>query len=83
LGSVTFGMTTTLRAEGASFLMLVSPPGWYWYGPAPPSCFQGSLSAALATVRSEDALVGERAEKCEQRYLVGRMITPQPDVFHG
>jgi hypothetical protein len=30
LGRVTFGMTTTLRAEGASFLMLVSPPGWYW-----------------------------------------------------
>jgi hypothetical protein len=27
LGSVTFGMTTTFNAEGASFLTLVSPPG--------------------------------------------------------
>lgn len=83
MGSVTFGMTTTFSAEGASFLMLVSPPGWYWYGPEPPSCFQGSLSVALATVRSEEALVGERAEKCEHRYSVGCVVTPRPDVFHG
>jgi hypothetical protein len=61
LGSVTLGMTTTFRADGASFLTLVSPPGWYWYGPAPPSCFQGSLPSALETARSEEALVGERA----------------------
>jgi hypothetical protein len=61
LGSVTLGMTTTFRAEGASFLTLVSPPGWYWYGPEPPSCFQGSLPSALATARSDEALVGERA----------------------
>jgi len=54
-------MTTTFKAEGASFLTLVSPPGWYWYGPAPPSCFQGSLSVALETDRSDEALVGERA----------------------
>jgi hypothetical protein len=27
LGRVTLGITTTLSAEGASFLMLVSPPG--------------------------------------------------------
>lgn len=40
--------------------MLVSPPGWYWYGPEPPS-FHGSLSVAFATVRSDEALVGERA----------------------
>lgn len=61
LGSVTFGITTTFKADGASFLTLVSPPGWYWYGPAPPSCFHGSLSVAFATVRSDEALVGERA----------------------
>lgn len=65
LGRVTLGMTTTLSAEGASFLTLVSPPGWYWYGPTPPSCFQGSLPAALATARSEEALVGERACNCQ------------------
>jgi hypothetical protein len=56
-------MTTTLSAEGASFLTLVSPPGWYWYGPEPPLSFQGSLPEALATARSDEALVGERAEK--------------------
>jgi len=55
------GTMTTFRAEGASFLMLVSPPGWYWYGPSPPDCFHGSLCSALATARSEEALVGERA----------------------
>jgi hypothetical protein len=61
LGSVTLGITTTFNAEGASFLTLVSPPGWYWYGPDPPSSFQGSLCGALETERSEEALVGERA----------------------
>jgi hypothetical protein len=70
LGSVTLGMTTVFRADGASFLTLVSPPGWYWYGPAPPSCFQGSLPSALETARSDEALVGERAGK---RLVQGRI----------
>lgn len=53
---------TTFSAEGASFLgALVSPPGWYWYLPSPPPSFQGSLSSALETVRSDEALVGDRA----------------------
>lgn len=62
-GSVTLGMTTTFNADGASFLTLVSPPGWYWYGPDPPASFHGSLPSALATARSDEALVGERAER--------------------
>ncbi|KAJ8110707.1 hypothetical protein OPT61_g6511 [Boeremia exigua] len=64
LGSVTLGITTTLRAEGASFFTLVSPPGWYWYGLEPPD-FQGSLCSALETARSEEALVGERAARVQ------------------
>lgn len=65
-GRVTFGMMTTFNAEGASFLgALGSPPGWYWYFPEPPPSFQGSLSAACATVRSEEELVGDRAVRCE------------------
>lgn len=64
LGRVTLGITTTLRAEGASFFTLVSPPGWYWYGLEPP-VFQGSLCSALETVRSEEALVGERAAQVQ------------------
>jgi hypothetical protein len=63
-GSVTLGMITTLSADGASFLgALVSPPGWYWYLPSPPSSCQGLLLGAWATDRSEEALVGERAAK--------------------
>jgi hypothetical protein len=54
--------------------MLVSPPGWYWYGLEPPD-FQGSLCWALATVRSEEVLVGERAAQVQhdiaQRHAVG------------
>lgn len=64
LGSVTLGITTTFRAEGASFFTLVSPPGWYWYGLEPP-CFQGSLCSALETDRSDEALVGERAARVQ------------------
>lgn len=65
LGSVTLGTTTTFKAEGASFLTLVSPPGWYWYGLEPPPDFQGSLCSALETVRSDEALVGERAAQIQ------------------
>lgn len=55
-------MMTEFNAEGASFLgALGSPPGWYWYLPSPPPSSQGLLLAASATVRSEEALVGERA----------------------
>jgi hypothetical protein len=59
-------MTTTFRAEGASFFTLVSPPGWYWYGLEPP-CFQGSLCSALETLRSDEALVGERAAQVQHQ----------------
>jgi hypothetical protein len=89
LGSVTFGITTTLSAEGASFLTLVSPPGWYWYGPEPPSSFQGSLPCALATLRSDEALVGERAKECKskkQRFGCTRVVAYRnailPDQTH-
>jgi len=73
LGSVTLGMTTTFRAEGASFLTLVSPPGWYWYGLEPPD-FQGSLCSALATVRSDEALVGERAAQVQHEFDLSRVV---------
>jgi hypothetical protein len=72
LGSVTLGMTTTFRAEGASFLTLVSPPGWYWYGLEPPD-FQGSLCSALETVRSDEALVGERAAQVQLEFGLSRV----------
>lgn len=61
LGRVTLGMMTTFSAEGASFLVEVSPPGWYWYLPSPPPSSQGLLLGAWATLRSEEALVGDRA----------------------
>lgn len=67
------GITTTFRAEGASFLMLVSPPGWYWYGLEPP-VFQGSLCWALATVRSEEVLVGERAAQIQHDIAQQRAV---------
>jgi hypothetical protein len=73
LGSVTLGMTTTFRAEGASFLTLVSPPGWYWYGLEPPD-FQGSLCSALETVRSDEALVGERAAQVQHGFVLSRVL---------
>lgn len=57
---------TTFNAEGASFLELVSPPGWYWYLPSPPPSSQGLLFGAWATARSEEALVGDRAVKRER-----------------
>lgn len=62
---MTLGITTTFKAEGASFFTLVSPPGWYWYGLEPPD-FQGSLCSALETARSEEALVGERAARVQR-----------------
>lgn len=65
-------MTTTFRAEGASFLTLVSPPGWYWYGLEPPD-FHGSLSLALATARSDEALVGERAAQVQLEFGLSRV----------
>jgi hypothetical protein len=59
-------MMTTFKADGASFLgAFGSPPGWYWYLPSPPPSFHGSLSAALETWRSDEALVGDRAARCE------------------
>jgi hypothetical protein len=62
LGNVTFGMMTVFNAEGASFLgAFMSPPGWYWYLPSPPPDSQGLLFSAWATLRSEEALVGDRA----------------------
>ena len=70
------GITTTFRAEGASFLTLVSPPGWYWYGLEPP-VFQGSLCWALATVRSEEVLVGEVS-----RALVVEARTENPSLLN-
>ena len=61
-GRFTFGITTVLSADGASFRgALGSPPGWYWYFPRPPPSFQGSLLGALATGASEEEEVGERA----------------------
>jgi hypothetical protein len=61
-GKVTFGMMTVFNAEGASFLgALGSPPGWYWYLPSPPPDSHGLLFAAWLTLRSEEALVGDRA----------------------
>lgn len=73
LGRVTLGITTTFRAEGASFLTLVSPPGWYWYGLEPP-CFQGSLCSALETNRSDEALVGERATQVQYGVAPSRVV---------
>lgn len=61
LGKVTLGMMTVFNAEGASFLTRSSPPGWYWYLPSPPPSSQGLLLAAWATLRSEEAEVGDRA----------------------
>jgi hypothetical protein len=82
LGSVTFGITTTFNAEGASFLTLVSPPGWYWYGPDPPSSFQGSLCGALETARSEEALVGERAADSKHVH-VANTASAGGELEHG
>lgn len=47
--------------------MLVSPSGWYWYGLEPPD-FHGSLSLALATARSDEELVGERATHVQHEF---------------
>lgn len=60
LGRLTFGMITEWSADGASFVLLVSPPGWYWYFPEVPE-FHGSEPGAIETACSDEAEVGLRA----------------------
>lgn len=61
LGRLTSGMTTTLRALGASLgAILESPPGWYLYLPSVEPVSQGIPSLARPMVASDVDLVGDR-----------------------
>jgi len=59
-GRLTFGIMTEWSADGASLVLVISPPGWYWYLPIVPE-FHGSEPAAIETGCSEEADVGLRA----------------------
>lgn len=61
LGRLTLGTTTTLTALGASLGAAEgSPPGWYWYLPAPEPDSQGMEFLVWGTAVSSVEAVGLR-----------------------
>jgi len=75
LGRFTFGITTTLRAEGASLMPREgSLYGWYWYLPAEAEFaedwFQGSLPGTTFTAEWSEP-VGDWTDCCQYVAPIG------------